>query len=740
MDHVSDELQAKNREADKDTVFLHPQEGPGKGESKAVKNGTVLKKCEDLGDSWMVQYEGQMRQVKKYHTIPHHAGGASCSHHGGYPSPSHQAQVSNLKGGPWFYVGDEVETQDKNGNWHPGAIVTTILSQSEIEVNLSNGKVLQYPSHRLRKLQAGGPSFYVDEQVETQDQNGNWHPDAIVTKILSESEIEVKLSNGRVLTYPLHRLRKPQAPVPSASLGNPSEASSPSNPKAYVAQIPQVQYQWHVDLSEPSDAAGTTKPGWQPFHHTVNSQLEKAYENPDQSIWSGAVPIWDRTKCENRTFALEVHLNDMIQRNPRTEVTRPVQRLEKDGQWECLVITYKDGFEQRDWKVFSPDNCGIIETAFQSGLSTCQIYLPQVNERSQLLESWKYEVTLCGARGWQSNPQTKKDRPIRRRPGVPQVLSQVFPNQEVQEGPLFPQLLGWSDEVQRDIRGLPWRAVSGLKKARVCEVPSSSALYEKMQSIWNASSRRNSHSPPQRLTRIEIVHAESMEQAWIGATEGSLDTHPPLSQHVQNNMSQQSAKEGEAKLKAWRLAKEELGEKFKQCLSDPTIVYVWHGAKINSLHQIACTGPRKLRTTDGGFFGAGIYTTLEDWYACIYAIMAMQQKATPGCPVAGPAPEYGVILFAATLGNTYVVTRDNDYPHPDPNVTYCGQPVSKFYSNNPFNGIALMPGVETHYAACRQFAGDVNFQACPEDQAECHEVVLESCSQLCPIGIFYFKP
>lgn len=285
---------------------------------------------------------------------------------------------------------------------------------------------------------------------------------------------------------------------------------------------------------------------------------------------------------------------------------------------------------------------------------------------------------------------------------------------------LSPTLLGLPNDIPTS-----WEAIPNLFNSKLNNLQSDTALYKKLTEIWDKTSR--GPFPPNKLTRIQLIHAGSMEQAWIGASESYLNSNPPPNPKVEVNMNKPEAQIGEANLRRLCMKKTELGARFKQSIVDPKFIFVWHGGPFQYLHRIACTGPRKLRNTDGGFFGAGIYTTPEAWYASMYSAID-----------ADPNIEQGVILFAATVGKPYVITRESDYPHP--HWTNEGEPVSKFFSPDPHQGIALMPGVDTHYVACKAPTKSFNFQACREAEAQCHEVVLDSVSQLCPIAIFYYKP
>lgn len=524
--------------------------------------------------------------------------------------------------------------------------------------------------------------------------------------------------------------------------GNPGYCSKTHRDGGFVTRpelLPppaQLQYEWVVDTRD-LEKNPCGEPEWTRFHVAANFEIEKAYEDPLRDGWRGKIWVFDKDFNAPRLFDQRVDFRNMVQVNTRRNTKRDIQRLERGGQWECKVPVktcerLPDGQLAYDWKVYSPENNAIIEAAYQSGLTRCDIYLPQISERTGKREWWLYECTLSGARGTQMNPKTCQANRMRRRPGIGQGIGHA-PGQ-AKSTIAFPTLLGLSsDEIPEP--GTPgWESIPDLRKAWLHNLQEGTALYQQLKSLFEKTSH-GPFFPAGNVTRIQLIHAESMEQAWIGASEGSLNYPSPLSSTVTTKMNTPAAKDGMNNLKHICLQIGEIGGRFKELLSDPNILFVWHGGPSGYLHKIAAAGPRKLRRTDGGFFGAGIYTTPEAWYACLYALMAMNAY-----PVPDTFQEYGVILFAATLGTPYVVTRENDYPLKvdGTRVILEGDEVSHFYSENPCQGIALMPGVDTHYVACKAPPGSVNFQACREADAQCHEVVLDSVQQLCPIAIFYF--
>jgi hypothetical protein len=147
------------------------------------------------------------------------------------------------------------------------------------------------------------------------------------------------------------------------------------------------------------------------------------------------------------------------------------------------------------------------------------------------------------------------------------------------------------------------------------------------------------------------------------------------------------------------------------------VVFAWHGPPPEHVESVCRDNPRSFRTTDGGFFGAGLYFALELDYAARYSMMR------PPCPTG----EYGVILFAVMVSSAYVVTPARDYPADD-----VQQPLrsgfSRFYSPDPQSSIALLPGYSSHFVPVKycgqthavsgsQLPHDTDYQAVEEERS-----------------------
>ena len=183
---------------------------------------------------------------------------------------------------------------------------------------------------------------------------------------------------------------------------------------------------------------------------------------------------------------------------------------------------------------------------------------------------------------------------------------------------------------------------------------------------------------------------------------------------------------------------------------------MFHGCSLKAALAITRTGAADLRTTDGGFFGAGIYTTPFPEYAATYS--------TTGSDDAGQR-ERCMVFAKVAVANTYPITRMTDYNHPEaPNA------VSKFDYRHPLHfdeatqqfgpptqrsDKALEPGYDSHFVAIRAPAYQAVDDPRPSDMQELllkepgqvcdarspatHHRIPVLCSQVLPVARLYFR-
>lgn len=146
------------------------------------------------------------------------------------------------------------------------------------------------------------------------------------------------------------------------------------------------------------------------------------------------------------------------------------------------------------------------------------------------------------------------------------------------------------------------------------------------------------------------------------------------------------------------------------------------GFSANHVDAVCSTGPADLRKRDKGYFGAGIYSTLQSKYAVQYC-----SESKDG--------EFCVLLCWIAVGNVYPICREQDYQR--------GGGTSKFWDND--NGIALKPCFDSHCVCVSEkrkmqaadFDPDNKENPFGEDVFD--EVVVKESSQVLPYCILYFK-
>jgi len=316
-----------------------------------------------------------------------------------------------------------------------------------------------------------------------------------------------------------------------------------------------------------------------------------------------------------------------------------------------------------------------------------------------------------------------------------------------------PEIFVWSQLEVAAFQSLLWERMPNDPKSWMVDLPQSSPLYNRMARLWssdlsevitsNFSNRGERRTFRIKLERIEMLHVPRVEQTWINeAVSGLVCQDLPPNKTVTDNMKCQDAQAGLQALTAAAFPRA-LADMNDKCL----IVPGFHGHSTTSTYQIATGGisALPLRKTDGGYFGAGLYTALEPTYAARYAMFND----------ANEKGEYAMLLFAILVGNAYVVTQEKDYPHPHyPNY-------SKFFSFDPCSSVSLMPGVQTHFVPTKWDARvcperskhrqpeqtfrcktcPAGFQACPANdrEKEGHEIIVGGSNQLLPLAVYYFK-
>jgi hypothetical protein len=158
----------------------------------------------------------------------------------------------------------------------------------------------------------------------------------------------------------------------------------------------------------------------------------------------------------------------------------------------------------------------------------------------------------------------------------------------------------------------------------------------------------------------------------------------------------------------------------------PNTFYCFHGPRRENVASMCRNGMVATGSTDSGYFGRGIYLTLNIEYAARYARGEFDNPATRRpASVDGRFP---VIMFAASVSMAYPITREVDYGH----VRLPTDPLrcSDYY------GRPLKQGFDCHVVCVNQSS---NFQAVSREQCQYVEVVIEQESQLLPIAVLWLE-
>ena len=146
---------------------------------------------------------------------------------------------------------------------------------------------------------------------------------------------------------------------------------------------------------------------------------------------------------------------------------------------------------------------------------------------------------------------------------------------------------------------------------------------------------------------------------------------------------------------------------FDELLRESDSLIVYHGCSASAARSIAEHGFVKSSQRDDGYFGKGIYATLNAEYACKYGCRAADGQGA-------------VVMCRACAPSAYFVTRadyddSNDAGH------------SKLF------GQALRCE-EAHFALV---SGSTNYEACTPERAEYCELCVSQVAALCPIAVLW---
>jgi len=267
-----------------------------------------------------------------------------------------------------------------------------------------------------------------------------------------------------------------------------------------------------------------------------------------------------------------------------------------------------------------------------------------------------------------------------------------------------------------------WTRDSQRPSLCLADVPQSSPLFQLACEQFALSCRGGpTQLPVVDVVFVRAVHNTDLSSAFsVGLRTMEIRRGTGVAQFNEPIGSDEESRLAIERLKALFLPQQE----FRRA----NVLFAFHGCKPEVAMAIARTGAANLRGTDGGYFGAGIYTTLQAQYAAGYAtglVPGQFVESTPeGC--------YAVVLCLVAVGNVYPITRHNDYP-PDSDV-------SVFHCNFPDGrrkDKALKQGRDAHVVTISESSG---YQvARTGDHGVWDELVLDQECKLLPLAIVYFQ-
>ena len=168
--------------------------------------------------------------------------------------------------------------------------------------------------------------------------------------------------------------------------------------------------------------------------------------------------------------------------------------------------------------------------------------------------------------------------------------------------------------------------------------------------------------------------------------------------------------------------------------NQPDLLFAFHGTRIDVLPKVI-TGLVAKRTTDPGYFGAGVYVTPNLEYAAQYAVGKFDSPSATGGPRSSREDgSYPVVLVCAAIGEAHPITRSGDYRKGPEH----GSLLQAANTNSDWYGKPLKPGCDAHVVGVSE---RTNFQA-EDDLAHMTylEIVIDQEAQVLPLAIIWVQP
>jgi hypothetical protein len=155
----------------------------------------------------------------------------------------------------------------------------------------------------------------------------------------------------------------------------------------------------------------------------------------------------------------------------------------------------------------------------------------------------------------------------------------------------------------------------------------------------------------------------------------------------------------------------------------PGSFYCFHGPKFQYLESICRNGMVGVRELDGGYFGAGCYSTLNVEYAIRYAAGEFDDPARANDRQQPSGDRRAIVLMCGLANKSYPVTPTVDYETQPPHSDFYGRPLK-------------CRGYDCHVACVSE---DSQFEAVEAENCQFVEVVVEQEIQYLPLAVLYFQ-
>jgi hypothetical protein len=162
--------------------------------------------------------------------------------------------------------------------------------------------------------------------------------------------------------------------------------------------------------------------------------------------------------------------------------------------------------------------------------------------------------------------------------------------------------------------------------------------------------------------------------------------------------------------------------------------YCFHGPRREHLQQVCLNGMVATKGMDDGYFGSGCYATLNIEYALRYVYGDLDEDH--GFSRRDPPNDdrYPVIMFAASTGMAYPITREVDYGSSLPSSSSSSS--REHDARCKYFGCGLKGGFDCHVICVNEAAG---FQAVPMQACQYVEVVMDQETSLLPVAVLWFE-